>query len=122
LPEAVSLAAAHKRIHNILRQAAAPLTSGVIATVQPALLEAPEEQALYQQIETLRPQVQALFNQGEYAAGLRQLAHLKDSVNAFFDAVMVMVEDAPIRQNRLALLTSLATLFGQVAEFSRLQL
>ncbi|KOR32904.1 hypothetical protein TI05_04265 [Achromatium sp. WMS3] len=119
LPEAESLAAAHKRIRNILRQAAA--TTELITTIQPTLLQAPEEKALYEKIESLRPTVQDLFNQGQYATGLRHLAHLNDSLNTFFDTVMVMVEDIPIRQNRLALLQSLTTLFGQVAEFSRLQ-
>jgi len=117
LPEADSLAAANKRIRNILRKADLDIPS----EVHLELLELPQERALYHQIEGLRLKVQDLFKRGEYGKALGQLASLRNQVDAFFDAVMVMAEDMKVRSNRLALLKSIASLFEQVADFSRLQ-
>ena len=117
LPQAEALAAANKRIRNILKQAgAAPVT-----TVDPVLLREPAEQQLAQEVEALRAQVQPLFSAGNYAAALKALASLRPAVDAFFDQVMVMAEDTALRHNRLALLASLSNLFLGAADISKLQ-
>jgi glycyl-tRNA synthetase beta chain len=117
LPQAEALAAANKRIRNILKQAGdVPAT-----TVDPALLREPAEQQLAQEVEALRAQVEALLNTGNYAAALRALASLRPAVDAFFDKVMVMAEDPALRHNRLALLANLSNLFLGAADISRLQ-
>ena len=117
LPQAEALAAANKRIRNILKQAGgAPAT-----TVDPALLREPAEQQLAQEVEALRAQVQPLFSAGNYAAALQALASLRPVVDAFFDKVMVMAEDTALRHNRLALLANLSNLFLGAADISKLQ-
>lgn len=117
LPEAASLTAAHKRIRNILRQAELRISS----PVQTAYLQASQEIELYKQIIAVQTQVQPLFANGDYAAALHFLANLRSAIDAFFDAVMVMVEDENVRLNRLNLVATLAALFNEVAEFSLLQ-
>jgi len=117
LPQADALAAANKRIRNILKQAGAtPVTA-----VDPALLREPAEQQLAQEVEALRAQVEALLNVGNYAAALKSLASLRPAVDAFFDKVMVMAEDTALRHNRLALLANLSNLFLGAADISKLQ-
>ncbi len=117
LPQAEALAAANKRIRNILKQAGG--TPAMM--VDPALLREPAEQQLAREIEGLRSQVEALLNAGNYAAALKALAALRPAVDAFFDKVMVMAEDTALRANRLALLASLNSLFLGAADISRLQ-
>ena len=117
LPQAEALAAANKRIRNILKQAGdAPATA-----VDPALLREAAERRLAQEIEALRAQVQPLFSAGDYAAALKALASLRPAVDEFFDKVMVMAEDTTLRDNRLALLTNLSNLFLGAADISKLQ-
>jgi len=117
LPQAEALAAANKRIRNILKQA-----GGTPATlVDPALLREPAEQQLAQEVEVLRAQVQPLFSAGDYATALKALASLRPAVDEFFDKVMVMAEDTTLRDNRLALLTNLSNLFLGAADISKLQ-
>ncbi|MDH3514066.1 MAG: glycine--tRNA ligase subunit beta [Gammaproteobacteria bacterium] len=117
LPEAQALAAANKRIRNILRQA-----GGTPADkVNPARLTEPAEQGLAEAVQTLEAQVAPLFRAGQYAEALKRLAGLRPAVDEFFDKVMVMVDDAPVRDNRLALLNRLSKLFLNVADISRLQ-
>lgn len=116
-PEAASLTAAHKRIRNILKST----TIETLPPIQTLWLQAPQEIELYQQIDTVQQQVQPLFANGDYTAALRLLASLRNAVDAFFDAVMVMAEDHNVRANRLSLLANLAALFGKVADFSLLQ-
>ena len=117
LPEAEALAAANKRIRNILRQAGGtPAT-----TVNPALLQEPAEKNLAEQIAARRAEVEPLFHAGDYAGGLKRLASLRPAVDGFFDKVMVMVDDTAVRANRLALLNNLSELFLGVADISRLQ-
>ena len=120
LPEAESLAAANKRISNILRQAD---EKGVIVpdTVESARLVEPAEQALAEQIGAMEKAVTPLFDQRDYEPALAQLAGLRETVDQFFDDVMVMVDDAALRDNRLALLAQLRNLFLRVADLSRLQ-
>ena len=117
LPEADSLAAANKRIRNILRKADTAIADNYDQT----LLQDPAEQALADAIEALAGQVQPLFEQRAYTDALLKLATLQTPVDAFFDAVMVMAEDSTLRDNRLALLNSLSRLFLQVADISYLQ-
>ena len=117
LPEADSLAAANKRIGNILRKTEEPIPD----RFDPALLNETQEQALADQLTALESEVQTLIGQGQYTAALQRLAGLRDAVDAFFDAVMVMAEDAALRRNRLALLQQLRSLFLAIADLSRLQ-
>jgi glycyl-tRNA synthetase beta chain len=117
LPEAEALAAANKRIRNILRQAG----DNADGTIDAALLAEPAERQLAQELETLRAQVEPLLRAGDYSAALRRLAGLRGAVDEFFDKVMVMAEDAALRRNRLALLASLSRLFLGAADISRLQ-
>ncbi|MDD3518918.1 MAG: glycine--tRNA ligase subunit beta, partial [Chromatiales bacterium] len=117
LPEAESLAAAHKRIHNILKKVEGALPE----TIDTTHFAETAERELYARIETLAAQVGPLFDDGDYEAGLTALAALRMPVDAFFDHVMVMAEDPALRDNRLALLNRLSALFLRVADLSRLQ-
>lgn len=115
LPEAESLASANKRIANILRgtgtEAAAP-------AVDAGLFESPAERHLLAAIERVASDHAARVARRDYDAALRSLAGLKDTVDHFFDEVLVMTEDARLRQNRLALLHRLRELFLDVADLS----
>ncbi|MCK6428568.1 MAG: glycine--tRNA ligase subunit beta [Burkholderiaceae bacterium] len=115
LPEAESLTAANKRIGNILKKAGA-----VPASFDPSLLFEPAEKALAAAFEQVRPIAEQRFAQGDYAGMLKSLAPLKLPVDAFFDDVMVNVEDAHIRDNRLALLAALRATMNRVADLSLL--
>lgn len=115
LPEADSLASANKRIANILRSA----DSGSPANaVDPELFESPAERALAEAVEAIAAEHRDSLAQRDYEAVLRRLARLKESVDAFFDAVLVMTDDLPRRQNRLALLNRLRDMFLDVADLS----
>jgi glycyl-tRNA synthetase beta chain len=116
LPEAASLAAANKRIGNILKKATEP----VPASYRAELLLEPAEQQLAAALERVAPGVEALADRGEYEALLRSLAPLKLPVDAFFDEVMVNVEDVALRGNRLALLARLHAAMNRVADLARL--
>ncbi|MDO8306717.1 glycine--tRNA ligase subunit beta [Herminiimonas sp.] len=115
LPEAASLAAANKRITNILKKA-----EGVTGKVEPGLLQEASEQSLHAAIASLKPKVEASFAAGDFAATLKALAQLRNDVDAFFDNVMVNAEDAALRKNRLALLADLHGMLNQVADISKL--
>lgn len=117
LPEAESLAAANKRIQNILRQAG---VTGM-AQVDRSRLEVNAEGALAKALEQLRNEVRPLLDRADYTAALTRLAVLKGPVDAFFDQVMVMVDDNTVRNNRLALLAQTGELLTYVADISRLQ-
>ena len=116
LPEAASLATANKRIVNILKKSDAK-PAGAIDT---ALLLEPAEQALHGALNNVQPLADALFDNGEYAASLRELAVLRVPVDAFFDSVMVNADDAALRANRLALLAALHAAMNRVADLSKL--
>jgi glycyl-tRNA synthetase beta chain len=116
LPEAASLAAANKRVSNILKKVEGEVPAGVDA----ALLAEPAEQQLASMLAALRPQADSLFEQHDYAGSLRTLAALKGPVDAFFDGVMVNAEDPALRANRLGLLKSLHEAMNRVADLSRL--
>jgi glycyl-tRNA synthetase beta chain len=115
LPEAQSLAAANKRITNILKK-----NEGVQKEVQPGLLAEAAEQRLYGAMTETRIAVDKAFANGDFTATLKALANLRDDVDAFFNDVMVMAEDAALRANRLALLQSLHAMMNRVADISRL--
>jgi glycyl-tRNA synthetase beta chain len=118
LEQAESLAAANKRIANILRQAGDP--EGL--EVMEKRLELDAEKALFSALAQARETVGPLLAERRYARVLGELADLRDPVDRFFDDVMVMVDDEAVRNNRLALLGELRALFLDVADISRLSL
>lgn len=115
LPEAASLAAANKRIGNLLKKA-----DGEIGNIDAARLTEPAEQALAAAVAELRPRAEAQLQAGDFAGSLSTLAQARQPVDAFFADVMVMAEDPGVRANRLALLAQLHGLMNQVADISRL--
>ena len=117
LPESASLAAANKRISNILRKAG----TGIPDSYETVLLKDDAELALAAAVGELDTVVSPLFEQRDYTEALCHLAALQTPVDRFFDDVMVMAEDPSVRGNRLALLASLSRQFLQVADLSRLQ-
>ncbi|MFM0733208.1 glycine--tRNA ligase subunit beta [Paraburkholderia sediminicola] len=116
LPEAASLAAANKRISNILKKSEGSATGGV----QVALLTEAAEKALYAQLEQVAPRVQSQLAAREYTGALTALAALREPVDTFFNDVMVNAEDPALRANRLALLGALHQQMNCVADISRL--
>lgn len=116
LDSAEALAAANKRVSNILAKADAAIGEiNLTACVEPA------EKALAEAVLALRAEVQPLIAKGDYTAVLDKLANLRAPVDSFFDNVMVNAEDPALRQNRLAILNTLQNLFLQVADISLLQ-
>lgn len=115
LPEAAALAAANKRVQNLLKKADAQL-----GAVQENLLQEDAERALFAATQALRPTVQAALAQHDFQAALTALAAVKPQVDAFFDNVMVMADDAAVKQNRLNLLNELSQLMNAVADISLL--
>ena len=113
LPESAALAAANKRIGNILKKA-----QEVDGHVSPVLLKEEAEKALYAQMQTVVPQANAQFEAGDYTASLTTLAALRGSVDAFFDGVMVNAEAMDLRLNRQGLLKSLHIAMNRVADLS----
>jgi glycyl-tRNA synthetase beta chain len=116
LPEAEALAAANKRVGNILRKATEPIAG----EVQAGLLREPAERALYAALQDTLPQTDAHLEAGDYAGALRTLARLRQPVDGFFDSVMVNAEDAALRSNRLALLARLHAAMNRIAELGKL--
>lgn len=115
LPEAAALAAANKRIVNILRK-----TAVTTDDVDVALLQEAAEKALFARLTAITPAVRSFVANEDYADALKALAGLRSEVDAFFDGVMVMAEEPLTRANRLALLRQLSDLMNQVADISRL--
>jgi glycyl-tRNA synthetase beta chain len=118
LPEAESLAAANKRVANILRQAAAKGES--FQNAEAKMLKEPGERALFDALRTASQQATPRFERGDFTGYLKTFAVLKTPVDAFFDTVMVMVDDSALRQNRLALLADLRQAMNRVADLSKL--
>jgi glycyl-tRNA synthetase beta chain len=116
LPEAPALAAANKRIGNILKKA----ESHVDAHVSELLLQEDAEKALFAAMQKTAPQARSQFDAGDYTASLQTLAALRGPVDAFFDDVMVNAEQADLRLNRLGLLATLHQAMNRVADLSRL--
>lgn len=117
LPESAALAAANKRISNILRKAERP----VAGAADPELFEMDAESELYEQINRLAEKTRPMMAEANYGATLQALSGLRTVVDRFFDDVMVMADDQAVRANRLALLGSLSRQFLQVADLSLLQ-
>ena len=115
LPQAEALAAANKRITNILKK-----TDVAIGAVQPQLLKEDAERALHQAVASSEPQVHDAFARGDFTTALKTLAGLREAVDTFFDGVMVMADDTALRDNRLALLAELHGLMNRVADISKL--
>ena len=115
LPEAPALAAANKRIGNILKK-----TDAVDAHVSEVLLAEPAEIALYAAMNDIAPRADAQFEAGDYTASLQTLAALRAPVDAFFDGVMVNAEQLDLRLNRLGLLAKLHAAMNRVADLSKL--
>jgi glycyl-tRNA synthetase beta chain len=117
LPEAQALAAANKRVSNILAKRA---DTNALPALRMNLLQEPAEKNLADEVVMLAALVMPLFAQRKYREGLEKLATLRATVDAFFDNVMVMTEDEAVRNNRLALLSELRNLFLEVADISLL--
>lgn len=116
LPEAASLAAANKRVGNILKKA----EGEVEAKVDTALLKEAAEAALNEALQAVKPKADVAFEQGDYTPSLQALAALKEPVDTFFDKVMVNADDPALRANRLGLLATLHAAMNRVADLSRL--
>ena len=117
LPEAEALAAANKRVGNILKKSEGGAAD---AGPDPALLKESAEQALAAALAQVAPMADAAFERGDYAASLQALAALRGPVDRFFDEVMVNADDPALRRNRLALLGALHRAMNRVADLSRL--
>jgi glycyl-tRNA synthetase beta chain len=118
LPEAESLAAANKRVANILKQAAAK--GETFASAESDKLKEPAERELYSALAITADSARSLYERGDFTGFLKTFAALKGPVDAFFDSVMVMVDDHELRQNRLALLADLRAEMNRVADLSKL--
>ena len=116
LPEAQALAAANKRVSNILKKA----EGDVQALVNEALLVEQAEKDLYAALQTVAPKAQQQFESGDYTASLQTLAALRTPVDAFFEHVMVNAEDAALKVNRLGLLATLHGAMNRVADLAKL--
>jgi glycyl-tRNA synthetase beta chain len=112
----VPLAVAFKRVANIQEKA-----PGVGVELSPSLLAEPAERALFEALARIESEAAALRSRRDYPGVLRAVATLKPAVDAFFDQVMVMAEDAAVRANRLALMRRVAALFADVADFRKIQ-
>lgn len=115
LPEAQSLAAANKRIGNILKK-----SDAAIASTDAALLIEPAEKSLHDALLKTKPVFDAAFNTNNFTEALKSLAQLRVPVDSFFDSVMVNAEDLALRNNRLALLNDLHVMMNKVADLSKL--
>src|SRR5262249_43550513 len=118
LPEAESLAAANKRVANILKQAESKGESFVNAELSE--LKEPAEKALHEAIQETSAKAKVLFERGDYTGYLKTFSVLKTPVDTFFDKVMVMVDDQKLRRSRLALLRDLRDAMNKVADISKL--
>lgn len=116
LSAAESLAAANKRVGNILKKSAVK----EIVAVDEKLLSEDAEKNLYQVLNSLSQTVEPMFDAGDYESALSQLSSLREPVDAFFDSVMVMADDEAIKNNRIALLSTMNQLFLRAADLSRL--
>jgi len=118
LPESASLAAANKRITNILKKNEEAMPQD--AAIQSELLVEPAESALAAKMQSLESSVDSAFANSDFAGALQTLAQMRDEVDAFFNDVMVMAEDLALRNNRLALLAELHGMMNRVADISKL--
>jgi glycyl-tRNA synthetase beta chain len=118
-PEAVSLAAANKRVANILRKhAEEPGAQPVSRIVDPAHFEADAERELAAALATAQHETAAALDAGDYTSVLARLSQLQAPVDAFFDNVLVNADEPAVRANRLALLGQLTAQFGAIADIA----
>ena len=117
LEEAESLAAANKRIGNILKKIQGNLPN----TINESLLQEPAEKNLNDQLQKMSAKVTPKLDSGDYSEALKQLAAMRNPIDAFFDQVMVMADDEALKNNRIALLNQLHSMFIKAADLSRLQ-
>ncbi len=117
LEQATALAAANKRVSNILAKVEGELSD----QVDSSLLQEAAEIALAKKLAELQPQLAPLFANSDYQQALTLLASLRETVDNFFEDVMVMADDQAVRANRLAMLTQLRNLFLHIADISLLQ-
>lgn len=122
LPEAQHLAAANKRVRNILQKNGIIYNIKHLPQVSTQLFKEPAEIALFAAIQDLKIRVEPMINQGHYQEALVTLAQLQKPVDTFFDEVMVMTDDEKLKQNRINLLTHLSAIFMQIADISKLAL
>ncbi|MBR6877639.1 MAG: glycine--tRNA ligase subunit beta, partial [Neisseriaceae bacterium] len=115
LPEASALSAANKRVQNLLKKA-----ENTLGEVQENLLQQDQERELFAAAKNIAPKVEQAVAQRNFQAALTELASIKPQVDNFFDGVMVMADDAAIKQNRLNLLHLLAGLMNAVADIAKL--
>ncbi len=115
LPESAALAAANKRITNILKK-----SDQAVQVVQTGMLQEAAELALFQAAEAVAVEVRSAFAAGDFTTALHRLATIRPQVDAFFNDVMVMAEEPALRANRIALLAMLHTILNQVADISKL--
>ena len=120
LPEAASLAAANKRIRNILRQAG-QANIAIPGEVENSLFREDAERSLSDVLAVIEPRARAMLDAGEYTSALASLAGLRDDIDRYFDTVKVMDDDEKLRGNRLALLARIGALFMETADISLLQ-
>lgn len=120
LPESASLAASNKRITNILKKNEEAVSQVAAGGVNVALLQDDAEKKLAAAVSRVQPEVDAAFAKGDFTGTLQTLAQLRDDVDGFFNDVMVMAEDVALRNNRLALLSSLHGMMNRVADISKL--
>jgi glycyl-tRNA synthetase beta chain len=118
MEQAESLAAANKRIANILRKND---VESIMTSINQDLLQEPAEQALAEKLASVDVTIRPLLAHRDYSGVLTSLADMRETVDAFFDSVMVMDEDMAVRHNRFALLNQTRALFLEVADISYLQ-
>ncbi|MCG2753936.1 MAG: glycine--tRNA ligase subunit beta [Desulfobacteraceae bacterium] len=119
-PDFEPLAAAFKRVVNIIKKSSGGLSDGESGAVKESLFEHPSEGALYQAFEKVREEARACLEKQDFRQALMVIASLKAPVDSFFNDVLVMAEDVNVRNNRLALLAGIASLFETIADFSKL--
>jgi len=119
-PDFEPLAIAFKRVANIVRKAAEGSTDQFLPRINASLFRDPCESALYDAYQTVKKRVSRHLSQGDFARALRVMASLRDPVDAFFAAVLVMADDPDIRKNRLTLLERIGSLFDAIADFTKI--
>jgi glycyl-tRNA synthetase beta chain len=119
-PDFESLVIGFKRVVNIIKKAGYAVDGDATAAIDTSLFQHASEGALYKAYQTLDAKVKDKLVQGQFEQALLDIASLKDTVDSFFDDVMVMTDDLQVRENRLALLGRIAALFSRLADFSRL--
>ena len=119
-PDFEPLAIAFKRVANIVRKAAEGSTDQFSPRINASLFQDPSESALYDAYQTVKKRVSRHLSQGDFAQALRVMASLRDPVDAFFAAVLVMADEPDIRKNRLTLLERIGSLFDAIADFTKI--